>query len=56
MRRIWKKYFKDFYNVDSQEEVAVHMSSFDGIWRRNYFGREHIRKTEVEEIVRKLKN
>ena len=52
MRRVWKNYFNDFYN----EEVVVHMCGFDGVWRGNYFGREPIRKTEVEERVTKLKN
>ena len=32
-RKIWKKYFVDLYNIDTQEEVAVHMCGFDGIWR-----------------------
>ena len=25
VRRIWKKYFDDLYNIDTQELVAVHM-------------------------------
>ena len=56
MRRIWKKYFKDLYNVDTQEEVGVHMCGYDGVRRGNYFGGEPIKKTEVEERVKKLKN
>ena len=56
MRRIWKKYFKDLYNVDTQEEVGVHMCGYDGVRRENYFGGEPIRKIEVEERVEKLKN
>ena len=56
MRRVWKKYFKDLYNVDTQEEVGVHMCGYDGIRRGNYFGGEPIRKIEVEEKVKKLKN
>ena len=30
-RKIRKEYFEDLYNIDNQEEVAVHMRSFDGI-------------------------
>ena len=32
------------------------MYGYDGVWRGNYFGREPIRKIEVEEKVKKLKN
>ena len=48
VQRIWKENFEDLYNVDTQEQVAVHMFGFDGIWRGNYFGGEL--------IVGKLKN
>ena len=27
--RIWKEYFDDLYNIDTQEQVAVHMCGFD---------------------------
>ena len=30
IRRIWMNYFEDLYNIDSQEEVAVHMWGLDG--------------------------
>ena len=33
-----KAYFEDLYNIDTPEEVAFHMSSFDVIQRGNYFG------------------
>ena len=56
VQRIWKKYFKYLYNVDTQEEVGVNMCGDDGIRRWNYFGGEPIRKTEVEERVKNLKN
>ena len=56
MRRIWKEYFKDLYNIDTQEQVAVQMCGFDGIWRGNYFGGEPIGRAEVEVRVGKLKN
>ena len=25
VRKIWKEYFEDLYNIDFKEEVAVHM-------------------------------
>ena len=54
-RKIWKEYFEDLYNIDTQEQVAVHMCGFDGIRRGNYFGGEPIGKAEVEVRVGKLK-
>ena len=54
-RKIWNEYFEDLYNIDTQEEVTVHMCGFDGIQRGNYFGGEPIRKAEVELRVGKLK-
>ena len=42
VRRIWKKYFEDLYNIDTQKQVPVHMCSFDGIVRGNYFRGEPI--------------
>ena len=56
MQKIWKNYFEDLYNVDIQEQVAVHMCSFDGIQRGKYFGGEPIGRVEVEMRVGKLKN
>ena len=35
VRTIWKKYFEDLYYIDTQEEIAVYMCGFDGIWRGN---------------------
>ena len=43
-----QEYFEDLYNIDSQEEVAVHMCGFDQIWSGNYFGGESIGRAEVE--------
>ena len=54
--RLWKEYFEDLYNIDSQEQVSAHMCGFDGVLRGNYFGGEPIRRTEVEVRVVKLKN
>ena len=56
MRRIWKTYFKDLYNVNTKEEVGVHTCGCDGVRRGKYFRGEPIRKIEVEERVKKLKN
>ena len=56
VRRILKKYYEDLYNIYTQEQVAVHMCGFDRVRRGNYFGRESIRRTEVDVRVRKLKN
>ena len=56
VRRIWKKYFEDLNNIDTQEQVAVHMCDFDGIRKDNYFGGEPIGRDEVEVRVGKLKN
>ena len=37
-RKIWEKYFEDLYNIDTEEQVGVHMCGFDGVQRGNYFG------------------
>ena len=50
------KYFEDLNNVDTQEQVVVHMCSFGGIRRGKYFGGEPIGRVEVEVRVAKLKN
>ena len=34
---IWKEYFENLYNIDTQEQVSVYMCGFDGIRRGNYF-------------------
>ena len=55
-REICKEYCEDLYNIDTLEQVAVHMCGFDGIRRGNYLGGEPIRRVEVEVRVAKLKN
>ena len=50
MKDFVKKYFKDLYNVDTQEEVGVHMCEYDRAQRRNYFGGVPIKKIEVEKF------
>ena len=56
VKKIWKEYFEDLYDIDTQEQVAVHMCCFDGIRRGNYYGGEPIGRAEVEVRVVKLKN
>ena len=56
VRKIWKDYLEDLYDIDTHEQVAVHMCGFDGIRRGNYFGGEPIGRAEVEVRVGKLKN
>ena len=53
---IWKDYFNYLYNIGIQEKDAVHMYSFDGVQRGNYFGGESVRRAEVEVRVRKSKD
>ena len=56
VQKIWKEYFEDLYNIDTEEQVSVHLSGFDGIWSGNYFRGEPIRRAEVKVRVGKLKN
>ena len=51
-----KYILKIFNNINTQEEVGVHICGYGRVRRRNYFGGEPIRKIEVEERVKKLKN
>ena len=37
VREIWKEYFKDLYDVDTEERTAVNIYGFDGSKRGNYF-------------------
>ena len=55
LRRIWKEYFEDLYNIDTQEQVAVNICGFDWIRRGNYAGGDPIGRTEVEVRVGKFK-
>ena len=48
MRRIWKEYFGDLYNINTQEHVAFHICGFGEIRRDNYFGGEPIGRAEVD--------
>ena len=49
-------YFEDLYNIDTQEQVAVHICGFNVVQRGNYFRRDPIRRMEVEVRVGKFKN
>ena len=42
VRRRRKEHFNDLYDIDNQEQVAIHMRCFDGIQRDDYFGEEPI--------------
>ena len=55
VRRCFKKYFEDLYNIDTEEQVAVHICDFYGIWRGNYVGGQPIGRAEVEVRIGKLK-
>ena len=55
VRKVWKEYFEDLYNMDTQEQVAIHMCGFDRIRRGNYFGGLPIGRAKVEVRVGKLK-
>ena len=35
--KVWKNYFEDLYNIDTQDQITVHMYDFDGIQTGNYF-------------------
>ena len=37
VKRIWKNYFEDLYNINTQEQVAVYMCGFDAVQKGNYF-------------------
>ena len=56
VRRIWKKYYEHLYNIDTQEQVEVHIFDFDWVRRSTYFGGEPIKRAEVEVRVGNLKN
>ena len=44
------------YNIDNEEQVVVHICSFDMIGRGNYFGEQPIGRGEVKVRVDKFKN
>ena len=47
MRRARKDYFRDLYNMDIQQQVAVPIEGFAGIQRGNYFAGEPNRRSVV---------
>ena len=56
VRKIRKEYFESLYNINTLEEVAVHICGFDGIRRGNYFGGKSVGRADVQVRVGKLKN
>ena len=52
VERNWKDYFKDLYNIETQEQLAVHMCGFNGVQRGSLL----IRRTKVEVRLRNLLN
>ena len=34
VHKIWKEYFEDLYNIDNQEQIAVHMCGSHKVQRR----------------------
>ena len=47
VRRLWKDYFEDIYNIDTEEKVVVQICGFDGVQRGNYSVGEPIRRSDV---------
>ena len=43
MRRTWKDPFENLYNMDTQDQVIVHMYDFSDVRRGNYFGESGLR-------------
>ena len=56
VRRIWKEYFENLYNIDTLKQVAVHICCFVGGRRDNYFLLGPVGRDEVEVRVGRLKN
>ena len=54
VRKTWKDYFKELYNVFTEEMVAVNICDFDGALVGNYFEIESMRMTKVEVGVKKI--
>ena len=55
-KRCGKEYFEDIYNIDTQEQVVVHMCDFDGIRRGKYFRGESTARAEDEMRGGEVKN
>ena len=55
VRRIWKKYFKDLYNVDTHEKVGVHICGYDGVWRGSYFLENQLEKLRLRRVLKILR-
>ena len=46
--RMWREYFEDLYNMDTQKQVSVHMCGFNVVQRSIFFGEELIGSNEGE--------
>ena len=46
--RMWREYFEDLYNMDTQKQVSVHMCGFNVVQRSISFGEELIGSNEGE--------
>ena len=55
-QRTWEDYFENLYNTNTQEQITVHICGFSSVRRSNHFGREPVRRTEVDVRVGKLRN
>ena len=44
------------HNIDTKGQVGVHICSFGGIRKSNYFGNEPVGRTAAEVRAKKLKN
>ena len=53
-RQTWKEYFKDLYNVDTEEQITVSMCEPEGARKVNYFGEQSMRKFEAEARMKRL--
>ena len=54
LRKLWKEYFEDLYNIDTQGEAAVQMCAL-----RGFGGVTTLEESQLEEVevrVRKIKN
>ena len=56
VRRTWSEYFEDLCNMDTEEQVMVHMCGFGGGRRGSFLGGDAVGRAEMEVRVKKLKN
>ena len=56
VKKRWKEYFEQLYNVDIGARAKVNLFGFEGVSRSMYRGNESISMQEVERAVKRLKN